>query len=69
MLYSTMNMYDVVLGMHDDELPVLTSLDLTMPFTDNGAKYYTGLFTSRPALKQTIREASGVLSAANKMFL
>jgi hypothetical protein len=39
-----------------------------MPFTDNGMKYYTGLYTSRPNLKSFIRKSSNIFLSANKIL-
>ena len=54
--YSSLYYYNLELGYYEStELPT-NYFDL-MPFTDNGMKYYTGLFTSRPNLKKDIRQS------------
>lgn len=48
--------------MHSPELP--TDYVDMVPFSDNGMKYYTGLFSSRPELKAIIREGSQIYHAS-----
>jgi hypothetical protein len=42
--------------------------DDMFPYKDNSKSYWTGYFTSRPQLKSSIREASRVLHASDKLF-
>ncbi|CDW86710.1 glycosyl hydrolases family 38 protein [Stylonychia lemnae] len=64
--HSTLSFYDETIQAHDFEFPV-NYYDL-LPLTDNGIRYFTGLYTTRPNLKAIIRRASQELHASNKLF-
>jgi len=64
---STLSFYDEMVGRHDAAM-YHYEYDF-MPHTDNGQRYFTGAFSSRPNLKQAIREASQTLHAAQKLYL
>lgn len=40
-----------------------------MPYSDDGNRYFTGQFSSRPSIKTGLRIASQVLHAANKLYV
>jgi hypothetical protein len=40
-----------------------------MPYSDDGNRYFTGQYSSRPSIKTAVRKASSVLHSANKLYV
>lgn len=64
---STLSTYSKQVGLQNPELWEYT-YDM-MPYSDDGNRYFTGQFSSRPSIKTAVRKASQVLHSANKLFV
>ena len=65
--FSTLTQYNEMVSLHDKPMSSYY-YDMT-PFSDDGQRYFSGQYTSRPNLKKAIREASKLLNSANKLLL
>ena len=63
---STLDFYDQLVHAHNYEFPA-GYMDM-VPLSDDGKRYYTGVFSSRPNFKMFARRASQDLHASNKFF-
>jgi len=65
LMYSTPSCY--LKSVHDSEVSLSTKTDDFFPYASDPHAYWTGYFTSRPALKGMIRNANNLLQACKQV--
>jgi len=65
LMYSTPSCY--LQAVKDADIPLMTKTDDFFPYASDPHAYWTGYFTSRPALKGMIRKANSLLQACKQV--